>query len=89
MVNVELIYIKENKDVVQMELSLEPGSTLADALQKSAWMERYPEITSLSYGIFSRPKSLNTVLNSGDRVEIYRPLLVDPKEKRRQRALNV
>ncbi|KTD19142.1 protein yfjF [Legionella lansingensis] len=86
MVKVEIIYIKADGATVQLELSLEPGSTIADALNEAKLFETYPEAKNLPLGIFSKQMPLDTVLKTGDRIEIYRPLLLDPKEKRRQRA---
>ena len=69
-------------------LRLPPGSTVADAIDRSnlALTIRELRIDDEHVGIFSRPVTLATVLRDGDRVEIYRPLQCDPKEVRRQRA---
>lgn len=86
MVDVELVYIPLDQNPIQMRLTLAEGATVADVLHESGLLLRNPEIKDLSVGIFGRLVSLNKVVKSGDRVEIYRPLLIDPKEKRRQRA---
>lgn len=71
-----------------IELELEPGSTVADAVRASGLPERFPEIDPDEgpFGIFSQRCEPDRVLRPGDRVEIYRPLRVDPKEARRLRA---
>ncbi len=67
---------------------LPADSTVEDALQQSNLLQRFPEIdlAQSRLGIFSRPVKLSDPLKDGDRIEIYRPLLADPKEIRRQRA---
>lgn len=86
-ISVELIYIEPNSQNC-LELVLVKGASIEQALHVSGLLERFPEIdlTLNKVGIFSKIQSLDTVLNSGDRIEVYRPLLADPKEARRQRA---
>jgi uncharacterized protein len=69
-------------------LSLPSGSTVADAWQASGLAQRIAGVVASddNVGIFSRRCTLATALRDGDRVEIYRPLLADPKDLRRQRA---
>lgn len=86
MVNVELVYVPVGEHAIHLHLSLASGATVAELLQQSGLLQSHPEIKDLSLGIFSQMVSLTTVLKTGDRVEIYRPLLIDPMEKRRQRA---
>ncbi|CAK0748147.1 conserved hypothetical protein [Gammaproteobacteria bacterium] len=64
------------------------GSTLSDALQASALPTRFPEIDLTQYkvGIFGKLVPLDRVLEPADRVEIYRPLIADPREQRKKRA---
>lgn len=71
-----------------IELELEAGATVADAVRASGLVERYPGIDPERgpFGVFARRCGPDRVLRPGDRVEIYRPLKVDPKEARRQRA---
>lgn len=86
MVKVELVYVAQDRTLVHFTLSLEPGSTVGDALNKSGLLVSNPELEGLDLGIFAKKVTLNTLVKSGDRIEIYRPLSFDPKEKRRQRA---
>jgi len=70
-------------------LQVEEGTTLAEAIALSGVPEKFEGFeTDLSrVGIFGQKADPGHVLRAGDRVEIYRPLLADPKEVRRQRAL--
>ncbi len=87
MVNVELVFVTLDQTTVHQHLSLAAGATVADALVASGIINQYPEVGSLPVGIFSKLVTRDTPLSSGDRVELYRPLMIDPKEKRRQRSL--
>jgi putative ubiquitin-RnfH superfamily antitoxin RatB of RatAB toxin-antitoxin module len=70
------------------EVRLAPGSTVADAIGAARVLDRRPEVASVApdVGIWGRPCALAQRVEDGDRVEIYRPLTVDPKEARRVRA---
>ncbi len=83
---VELIYIPINEEAIHLKLEYVQNMTVADLLQKSGLAKTNPEISEFKLGIFSKSVSLDTIIKPGDRLEIYRPLLIDPKEKRRQRA---
>ncbi|MGH8114661.1 MAG: RnfH family protein [Rhodanobacteraceae bacterium] len=84
---VSVVYAEVDK-VFDAELSLPAGATVGDAIEKSRIRECKPdiEIRFDRIGIFSRKAVFDTGLRDGDRVEIYRPLKVDPKEARRKRA---
>lgn len=71
-----------------LSVRVSSGSTVEQAIRQSGICQRCPEIdlTAQSVGIFSQLVTLQTVLNNGDRVEIYRPLQVDPKLQRKERA---
>jgi len=86
MVKVELVYVDLEKTTVHLTLDLKQGSTVSDALSASGIHCTHPETKGMPVGIYARQVSLDAVLKEGDRVEIYRPLNLDPKEKRRQRA---
>ena len=81
----------EPERVFTVELSLPKGATVADAIECSGIRTAWPdiEIRDDRLGIFSRKVAPDTGLRDGDRVEIYRPLLIDPKEARRKRAQEV
>jgi putative ubiquitin-RnfH superfamily antitoxin RatB of RatAB toxin-antitoxin module len=65
-----------------------PGTTIAQAIAASGILQDVPEIDLALYpvGIYGKKKPLETILRPLDRIEIYRPLLADPKESRRRRA---
>ncbi|MDN5861872.1 MAG: RnfH family protein [Salinisphaera sp.] len=69
-------------------VDLPSGATVADAVSASGMLERHPEIQwpRTPVGVFGRRADPGSELEDGDRVEIYRTLLVDPKERRRLRA---
>lgn len=69
-------------------LWLPHGATVAEAIRRSGIREARPDVATGTgrVGIFARKASLDTPLREGDRVEIYRPLQIDPKEARRLRA---
>jgi putative ubiquitin-RnfH superfamily antitoxin RatB of RatAB toxin-antitoxin module len=87
MVSVLVTFGAAPRAVEQVALTLPQGATLADALRCSGLLERHGLSLDehLSVGIWMKARPLDTVLREADRVEIYRPLRVDPKEARRQR----
>lgn len=84
---VEVIYAAEQGEPARVTLNLPAGATLADALAASGLVERYGlgDVAGRT-GIHGRLKPVTELLRDGDRVEIYRPLLADPKDARRKRA---
>jgi uncharacterized protein len=72
-----------------VSLKVPAGATALDALRASGLLERHPEIdlARQKIGIYGKVVSAQSPLRDGDRVELYRPLLVDAKEARRRRAL--
>ena len=84
---VEVVYaLPEAVDAVSV--SLPAGASLRDAVVASGLLERHAgiQLEKQAFGIFGRRAVLETRLTEGDRVEVYRPLALDPKEARRQRA---
>ncbi|MFA5960053.1 MAG: RnfH family protein [Tatlockia sp.] len=86
MVKVELVYIAADKSLTHLKLELANGATVGDAIAASGIESTHPEVRGLPVGLFSRRVSLETLLNSGDRIEIYRALTFSPKENRRKRS---
>ncbi len=73
------------QDVI--EVTLPPGATVADAVARSRFIEHYAlDAVHIKFAVFGRRTSAEASLVDGDRVEITRPLVADPKESRRQRA---
>lgn len=81
---IEIFWSPAAGELREQRLSLPAGSTLRQALLASQWFEP-SAIEGLKAGIWGRVKPLDTPLRELDRVEVYRPLTVDPKEARRQR----
>lgn len=86
MVKVELVFVAKDKSVIHLNLDLKQGARVVDALNESRIYLTHPETKDMITGIYSKQVSIDRVLKEGDRVEIYRPLALDPKEKRRQQA---
>ncbi len=87
-IRVEVIYaLAERQQLVALDVP--PGTTAEQAVERSGLRQRFPAmvVDPAALGIFSRKVPADTVLQEGDRVEIYRPLVADPKEVRRQRAI--
>lgn len=83
---VEVVYCAGPGAVDLQALRLASGATLADALQASGMLARHGlHLPGLRVGVWGKVREPQTPLRDLDRVEIYRPLTVDPKEARRQR----
>ncbi|MDY0973535.1 RnfH family protein [Massilia sp. CFBP9012] len=69
-------------------MQVEAGTTIGEAIERSGVLVAFPDInlTTQPVGIYAKKKTLDTVLRDRDRIEIYRPLVADPKESRRKRA---
>lgn len=87
-ITVEVAYVEPGRQFLQA-LSVPVGATVADALAASALSRDVPTLDTgaARVGVFSRPATRETVLREGDRVEVYRALIANPKEVRRQRAV--
>ena len=74
--------------VFRRALALVEGATLKHAIEQSGVMAEFPEIdwAQQSFGVFSKRKKLQDLLHDGDRIEIYRPLIADPKLARQRRV---
>jgi uncharacterized protein len=86
-IDVEVAYATPAKQVI-VPLVLKRGATLREAIEASGILTQFPEIDidHCDVGVFSKLSKLDTVLRDKDRVEIYRPLIADAKEIRKQRA---
>ncbi|NIA52561.1 RnfH family protein [Massilia sp. TW-1] len=69
-------------------LRVTPGTTVGEAIERSGVLASFPDINLVTQpvGIYGKKKALDTVLRERDRIEIYRPLVADPKDSRRKRA---
>jgi hypothetical protein len=86
-IEVEVAYAREQAQAL-LPVKGESGMTVADAIARSGIQTRFPEIDLEvnKVGIFGKVTKLDQVLASGDRVEIYPPLIADPKQARKQKA---
>ena len=86
-IQVEVAYALPNQQII-LPVKVSLGTTVEQAIKHSGILERFPEIqlTESKVGIFSKLTKMDSVLRDKDRVEIYRPLIADPKEVRRKRA---
>ncbi|KMK51257.1 protein RnfH [[Actinobacillus] muris] len=84
---IEVVYAYPDKYFTKT-LSLDTPISIQNAILQSGVLQKYTEIDlrENKVGIFSRPVKLTDLVEHGDRIEIYRPLIADPKEIRRQRA---
>lgn len=86
-INVEVCYLLPGRQEI-VRLALPQGSTLLQAVESSGLLEKFPEIDpeKTKFGIWNKLSKADAVLRDFDRVEIYRPLIADPKEVRKRRA---
>jgi putative ubiquitin-RnfH superfamily antitoxin RatB of RatAB toxin-antitoxin module len=87
MLRVEVVYALRDRQVL-LGLEVEEGTTARQAVERSGILQRFPEIelARAGLGIFGREVAPETPLRDGDRVEIYRSLIAEPKQGRRERA---
>ncbi len=86
-INVEVVYALPQEQAL-IKVKLPQGATVADAIEASGVIGKHPEIDLArnKLGIFGKLTKQDAPLRDRDRVEIYRPLIADPKEVRRKRA---
>ena len=84
---IEVVYALPANQVLK-RFNVPGGTTIEQAIALSGFIAQFPEIdtTKNKFGIFGKLAKAETVLRHLDRVEIYRPLIIDPKEARRKRA---
>lgn len=87
MIDIEVVYALPHEQAL-VKLKLPQGATVAEAVRASGIAEKHPEIdlAQNKLGIYGKLTKADAVLRDRDRVEIYRPLIADPKEVRRKRA---
>lgn len=84
---IEVVYaLPQRQELVRVKLP--EGSTLKQAIEASGLLQKYPDIDLArnKVGVFGKLSKMDAVLRDHDRVEIYRPLIADPKEVRKKRA---
>jgi uncharacterized protein len=87
-IRVQVCYALPESQYLQ-DLILPAGATVQMAIEESGVLREVPGINLAAFrvGVYGKLKSLEAVLRDHDRVEIYRPLIADPKESRRKRAV--
>jgi len=87
MITVEVAYALPDQQVI-LSLEIASDCKVEEAIKRSGILEVYPQIALLNdkIGIFGKICKLNATLRNKDRIEIYRKLIADPKESRRQQA---
>ena len=86
-IKVEVAFAKEREQAL-LAFEGDQGLTVRQAIEGSGILRQFPEIDLCvnKVGVFGKLAKLDQPLESGDRVEIYRPLIADPKETRKKRA---
>lgn len=86
-IRVEIAYARPDEQAI-VPIEVPEGTTLEQVILRSRIQERFPEIQlqTAKVGVFGKLSKLSAAVRAGDRVEIYRPLLADPKEVRKKRA---
>jgi putative ubiquitin-RnfH superfamily antitoxin RatB of RatAB toxin-antitoxin module len=87
LIKVEVAYARPDSQLI-LEVKVSPDATVEQVISESGILEKFPEIDLAvnKVGIFGKLTKLGNTLREGDRIEIYRKLIADPKEVRRRRA---
>ena len=84
---IEVAYALPDEQVL-LKAQVEQGATVLTGIEQSGILKKFPQIDPHkdAVGIFGKKSKLDALLSAGDRIEIYRPLIADPKEARKKRA---
>lgn len=87
LITVEVAYALPQRQSL-LTVTVAPLSTVQQVIEQSGVLQQFPDIdlTAQKVGVWSRPVKLQDSVKAGDRIEIYRPLIADPKDLRRRRA---
>ena len=87
MIPVTVCYATDKEEIL-IDLEVEAGATIATAIENSGIKGRLPgvDIDACPVGVYSKKKTPDAILHARDRIEIYRPLIADPKTTRRRRS---
>ena len=90
LIEIEVAYALPENQILEC-LKVPYGTTVAQAVQLSGVCNKFPEIQpdNKNLGIFGKLVKPETILRNHDRIEIYRPIIVDPKEKRKERVKKI
>ncbi|MCF6345057.1 MAG: RnfH family protein [Thiomicrorhabdus sp.] len=84
-IQIEVAYALESEQFLYTE-AVKAGATLLDALKASQLLMEFPDLNIDKVGIFGKLAEYGTVLRAGDRIEVYRPLKADPRDRRRKQV---
>ena len=86
-ISITLYYSPQARKVVEIQLQVEQGTTVGQAIQQSGIVQQIQEsqLPTLELGVWGKNVHSSHVVHEGDRIELYRPLTVDPKVARRER----
>ena len=84
----QVVYATAQQETLRA-LTVAPGTTIEQAIVQSGLLQEIPgiDLATQPVGLYGKKRALDTVLRERDRIEIYRPLVADPKESRRKRAV--
>ena len=87
-IQVEIVFATTDEQLLCM-LTVPADATITDVIEISALAEHFPEhdLDAMRVGVWGHPADRSQTVSDGDRIEIYRPLEIDPREARRQFAL--
>lgn len=89
MIRIEIVFAASADQQHRETMQVISGTTVMQAMQQSQLVMKQSDTVTMPKGIFGRRVTDGDVLNDGDRLEIYRPLLIDPMQKRKKRAGNL
>ena len=87
-IQVELVFAAADEQLLCV-LTVPSDATIGDVIEMSAFAEHFPghDLDTMRVGVWGHPADRSQIVSDGDRIEIYRPLEIDPREARRQLAL--
>lgn len=87
LISIEVVYARPDKQLL-LTVQVPLGATILQAIELSGVLTHFPEINldKQKVGVFSKKRELSDVVHAGERIEIYRPLTIDPKDARRAKA---
>lgn len=85
-IQVSVVYVSEDGALFNMKVTVNETATVRDAVLASGFLNQHPQLSmeTLHLGIYSLRKTPDDLLHDNDRIEIYRPLLIDPMDRRRK-----